>query len=191
MTKLDKPQCNRAMVAAFALQRANFLQKWEDLTITITEHISKVLLIVDDKAQKVWLKELDSKAQYLSKFKTKGRMSNDTYLYDIYDMLCFEDQIGLGGVISNPIRDYIDSPRNKTKSVLVREYEPIEFETDMNAFLYEFVEIVKFHKEVQKGNYTKGAIQKNPTIQEIITKYCNREYQHIDRNTLLEYALIF
>ena len=59
----------------------------------------------------------------------------------------------------------------------MREYELVEFEKDMNAFLYEFIEIVKFYKETQDKAHKSGALQKSPIIKEIIAKYHSRGYK--------------
>ena len=184
MRILDELPCN---IVAFPLRRMNFIKKWEDLEFTITEHITKVLLIVNDNACRVWLKELDSKVELLCKLKTKGRISNETYQEEIYERLCFENQLGIPGVIKRPIRAYIQSPRNKSKTALVREYEIVEFESDMNAFLYEFIEIAKFYKEIKGGDYIKGSLQKSKVIKEIVAKYRNRAYQRINIDMLDAY----
>ncbi|MGX3097939.1 hypothetical protein [Helicobacter sp. 23-1046] len=149
----------KSNIIAFPLSRKDFINRWLDLDITVSEYISKVLLIVDDNARKVWLKELDSKAKQLCQLKAKGKLSNTIYEI-IYTKVCFENQYGLQDYIFTPLVEYIESPRNKTKSALLREYELVEFEKDMNAFLCEFIEIVKFYKETQDKAHKSGALQK-------------------------------
>lgn len=158
-------------IEGMALNRQKYLDKWDGSQATIMEHIIKLALIIDDNNQNKWKGEIEAQVSKLAGYKTKSRISHDTFI-EVYDDHCYENQVDIGRHIGFVIDGYCDDESNADETACVREWETrlIWVETKINEIFKRCVELVEAHY-IEAKDFKKGTLAKDQTIKNLLGEF--------------------